>query len=112
MGYNAGLVAGLLFGPSIAPSVTRVRLTDLGGLFGGLAAVGGYELLASRRHTRSALGAAAIGGGLGLGITWLATSGMPPDRSHDALPPAWSAVTPLIAPVPGGLLAGVIGQWR
>lgn len=109
MGYNAGLVAGLLFGPSVAPSVTRVRLTDLGGLFGGLAVAGGYALLASQRDMRALLGAAAIGGGLGLGITWWATSGMPADRSHDALPPALGALSPLITPLPGGVLAGVSG---
>ena len=117
MGYNAGLVAGLLFGPGVAPSITRVRLTDLGGLFGGLAVAGSYALLASQRDTRALLGAAAIGSGLGLGITWWATAGMPADRSHDALRPAigqhaprgLSAVSPLLAPVPGGVLAGVSG---
>jgi hypothetical protein len=117
IGYNAGLVAGLLFGPSVAPSITRVRLSDLGGLFGGLAVAGSYALLASQRDTRVLLGAAAIGSGLGLGMTWWATSGMPADHSHDALPPALGqraprgleAVSPLLAPLPGGVLAGVSG---
>jgi hypothetical protein len=113
MGYNAGLVGGLLFGPSVAPSVTRVRLTDLGGLFGGLAFVGGYALLTERREPRALLGAAAIGGALGLGVTWWATSDMPADRTHDALPSALgvrSSLQPLLAPVPGGLLAGLSGE--
>lgn len=120
MGYNAGLVAGLLFGPSLAPSVTRVRLTDLGGLFGGLAASGGYALLARHVDSRIALGSAAIGSALGLGLTWWATSGMPADHSHDTLPPAIgagesravSALRPLLAPVRGGMLAGITGALR
>lgn len=118
MGYNAGLVAGLLFGPAIAPSVTRVRLTDLGGLFGGLAFVGAYALLASERDSRVMLGGAAVGSALGLGITWWATSGMPADRSHDALLPAIgrrtstgvASIQPVLAPVPGGVLAGISGE--
>jgi hypothetical protein len=118
MGYNAGLVAGLLFGPSVAPSVTRVRLSDLGGLFGGLAFAGGYALLASHRDARLLLGAAAIGSGLGLGITWWATSDMPADRSHDALPPAFgarrssgmAALQPILAPLSDGVFAGVSGE--
>jgi hypothetical protein len=118
MGYNAGLVAGLLLGPSVAPSVTRVRLTDLGGLFGGLAAGGGYALLASHRDARLGLGSAAIGSLLGLGLTWWATSGMPPDRSHDQLPPALgrressgsAELQPVLAPLAGGILAGVSGR--
>jgi hypothetical protein len=117
MGYNAGLVAGLLFGPTVAPSVTRVRFTDLGGLFGGLAAAGGYALLARQRDSRALLGAGAIGGGLGLGITWWATSGMPADHGHDALRPVFGQrslrgltdVSPLLVPLPGGVLAGVSG---
>jgi hypothetical protein len=117
MGYNAGLVAGLLFGPSVAPSVMRVRLTDLGGLFGGLAFLGGYAMLSNQRDTRMMLGAAAIGSGLGLGITWWATSSMPADRTHDELPPAIGqrsttgyALQPTLAPLPGGMFAGVSGE--
>ena len=118
MGYNVGLVTGLLFGPGVAPSVTRVRLTDLGGLLGGLAFLGGYALIADQRDTRALIGAAAIGSGLGLGITWWATSDMPPDRSHDNLPPALgqleprsrAALQPLLAPLPGGMLAGISGE--
>ena len=118
MGYNAGLVAGLLFGPAIAPSITRVRLTDLGGLFGSLAFVGAYALLANERDSRVMLGGAAVGSALGLGITWWATSDMPADRSHDALSPAIgqrrssgiASLQPVLAPLPGGVLAGISGE--
>jgi hypothetical protein len=118
MGYNAGLVSGLLFGPTIAPSVTRVRLTDLGGLFGGLAFVGAYALLADERDSRVMLGGTAIGTALGLGITWWATTDMAADRSHDALSPiigqrtstGVAALQPVLAPVPGGVLAGISGE--
>jgi hypothetical protein len=118
MGYNAGLVTGLLFGPSIAPSVTRVRIADLSGLFGGLAAAGGYALLARRREMHVAFGAGAIGSAVALGVAWWATSGMPADRSHDELSPApgeresagLASLQPMLAPVRGGLLAGVMGR--
>jgi hypothetical protein len=107
MGYNAGLVAGLLFGPSIAPSVARVRIADLSGLFAGLAVAGGYALVARHRDMRVGFGAGAVGSALGLGIAWWATSEMPPDRSHDH----WlsASVQPIVAPTPGGVLAGVAG---
>ena len=118
MGYNVGLVTGLLLGPGVAPSVTRVRIGDLSGLFGGLAVAGGYALLASHRDMRVGLGLGAIGSALGLGIAWWATSDMPPDRSHDSLTPALGAreatqqatLQPLVAPVHGGFMAGLTGQ--
>lgn len=118
MGYNAGLVAGLLFAPEVAPSVTRVRLTDLGGLFGGLAFVGAYAFLKDEPDSRVMLGGAALGSALGLGLMWWATSDMPADRSHDALPPAISrgaskglaGLQPMLAPLPSGVLAGISGE--
>ena len=118
MGYNAGLAAGLLFGPSIAPSVARVRIVDLSGLFGGLAAAGGYALLARERKLHVAFGAGAIGSVIALGTAWWATSDMPADRSHDALAPVigsrqgpgGASLEPLLVPVQGGVLAGVAGR--
>jgi hypothetical protein len=117
IGYNVGLVTGLLFGPSIAPSVWRVRFTDLGGLFGALLG-GGVGALATKEVTsRASMGAAAIGSVLGLGLTWWATSGMPPDRSHDQLRPGVSSrptglasIQPTLAPTRGGFTAGFTGE--
>jgi hypothetical protein len=118
LGYNVGLVAGLLLGPSAAPSVARIRFTDLGGLFGALLGGGGYALVAKGGDSRVGFGLAAIGGTLGLGITWWATSSMPPDRSHDRLQPAiggleprpLASLRPTLTPIRGGLIAGVTGE--
>jgi hypothetical protein len=117
LAYNAGLLGGIVFGPVIAPSVKRVRYTDLGGLFGALLVGGGYSLIAGEVDSRMALGLAAVGGGLGLGLTILATRDMPPDRSHDQLPPAIgqrsatpAALRPTLIPLQGGFLAGLGGE--
>jgi hypothetical protein len=115
--YNAGLLAGIALGPSIAPSVARVRFVDLGGLGGALLGGGGYALLAHSTDSRGSLAAAAVGGVLGLGLTWWATSGMPADQSHDELrragghkPAAAISLHPTLAPTRGGFIAGVLGQ--
>jgi hypothetical protein len=116
LAYNAGLLTGIVFGPVVAPSVKRVRYTDLGGLFGTLLVGGGYALIAREVDSRMALGLAAIGGGLGLGLTTLATRDMPPDRSHDQLPPVFgqrapqAALRPTLLPLQGGFLAGLGGE--
>lgn len=113
LAYNAGLLAGIVFGPVIAPSVKRVRYTDLGGVFGALLVGGGYALLARDVDSRVALGLAAVGGGLGLGLTVVATRDMAPDRSHDQLPPAIgqrAGLRPSLLPLQGGFLAGLSGE--
>jgi hypothetical protein len=116
IGYNVGLVGGLLFGPAIAPSVWRVRFTDLGGLAGALLGGGASALITKDFTSRTSMGAAAIGGVVGLGLTWLATSGMPPDRSHDQLrpgvasrPTGLASLQPTLAPTRGGFVAGLTG---
>jgi hypothetical protein len=114
--YNAGLLAGIVFGPVIAPSIKRVRYTDLGGMFGAMLVGGGYALLVDDAESRVGLGLAAIGGALGLGLTVWATRGMAPDYSHDRLPPAigrpvrHSAVRPTLSPTRGGFVAGLSGE--
>lgn len=115
LAYNAGLLAGIVFGPVVAPSVKRVRYTDLGGLLGALLVGGGYALLARDVDSRVALGLAAVGSTVGLGVTTLATRNMPPDRSHDQLPPvfgqrAQAALRPTLVPMQGGFLAGLSGE--
>ena len=96
----------------LAPSVSRARFVDLGGLFGSLVLGGGYALLARDADSRATLGLAAVGGILGLAITTWVTADMPADRSHDSLPPVFgqrAQLHPLLVPERGGLLAGVRG---
>jgi hypothetical protein len=116
IGYNAGLLAGVAFGPQVAPSVTRVRFMDLAGLGGALLGAGGYALIANQTDSRGEVGAAAIGGALGLGFAWWATSGMAPDHSHDELRPAIGragregfSMHPVVVPTPGGVMASLVG---
>lgn len=91
VGYNVGLASGLIFAPSVAPSVARVRFVDLGGIGGGLVGAGLYTLAVGGNDSRASLGAASVGTLAGLGFTWWATSGMPgdppkPGRSLSLLP--------------------------
>ena len=80
IGYNVGLVGGLIFAPSVAPSIARVRFVDLGGIGGGLIGAGTYTLVAGEGgRARAAFGASALGATLGLGLTWWATQGMQTD---------------------------------
>lgn len=117
LAYNAGLLAGIVFGPVIAPSVKRVRYTDLGALAGALVAGGCYALLVDHPDSRVGLGLAAIGGSLGLGLTVWATRNMPADRSNDHLQPIigrrlvqQSVLRPTLVPTRGGFFAGISGD--
>ncbi|CAN5657900.1 hypothetical protein BH09MYX1_BH09MYX1_03350 [soil metagenome] len=108
IGYNAGLLGGIIFGPKIAPSVARMRFVDLGGVAGGLLFGGAYALAAGKdADSRAGLGIATAGAALGLGITWLATSRM--DRESPSAKKPLATIGPTIAPVPGGGTLGVAG---
>lgn len=108
IGYNVGLASGLLFAPSISPSVARVRFVDLGAIGGGLVGAGAYSLAAGSGNARAGFGASSIGAALGLGLTWWATSSMPSD------PPAATgrslAWMPGLVHRPDGWLATVSGE--
>lgn len=109
LGYNAGLLGGLVAGPRLAPSVSRMRFVDLGGAGGGLLALGIYALATQNdADARAAMGIASAGTVLGLGLTWVATQGMPRDDGTRA---AQSSVRflPIIAPLEGGGQAGIGG---
>jgi hypothetical protein len=109
LGYNAGLIGGVIAAPVVAPSVSRVRITDLGGLGGGLIGAGAYGLFAGNgAKTQVSLGASAIGVAAGLGIAWWATSGMPsdPPRPAQAAATAW---WPFVTRVGDSWLAGAAG---
>jgi hypothetical protein len=110
IGYNAGLIGGVIAAPVIAPSVSRVRITDLGGLGGGLIGAGTYGLFAGNASkTQLSLGATAIGAAAGLGVTWWATRDMlgDPPKASPALPSAW---LPFVTRAGDGWLAGVSGD--
>ena len=110
IGYNAGLLAGVLTADSVSPTVTRVRLIDLAGAGGGLAAGGTYLALSGRAtDPRLSLGITALGAATGLVTGWVLTSGMPQDLPGS--PPPAPAVTfqPTVAPMPGGVAVGVGG---
>ncbi|HET7540331.1 MAG TPA: hypothetical protein VFK05_10690 [Polyangiaceae bacterium] len=109
VGYNVGLLGGLIFAPSVAPSIERVRFIDLGGIGGGLAGAGLYTLLASgHEKSQASLGAASVGAALGLGLTWWATSGMPSDPPKQSARPL--TLLPSLVRTPNGWLATVSGQ--
>ena len=61
--------------------------------------------------------ASTVVSALGLGLTWWATSGMPPERGSELLAPALAtrentlaSIQPLLTPLRGGFLAGVRGE--
>jgi len=107
VGYNVGLVSGLIFAPSVAPSVARVRFVDLGGIGGGLVGAGLYTLAAGGGDSRVSLGAASLGTVAGLGFTWWATSGMPGDPPK---PGRSLALMPSFVRTRDGWLATVSGE--
>ncbi len=75
--YNAGILTGLLTSPTVSPSLTRVRLVDLGGVAGGLLGAAA-SLAAESEEQRVTFGAAAVGATVGLGLSWWLTSNMRP----------------------------------
>lgn len=110
LGYNVGLFGGMLISGSVSPSVTRVRLVDLSGVAGGLAASGMYLSLAHRDSDRRiGLGVAAGGAAVGLAAGSLLTAGM--GREVPAPNGALRTITwqPMITPVLGGAVAGIGG---
>ncbi len=110
IGYNIGLLGGVVFAPMVAPSVARVRFVDLGGIGGGLIGAGSYGLFAGNSaKTELSLGATAIGAAAGLGLTWWATSEMPGDPPRSK-PTAQASLMPLLARTRDGWLAGVAGE--
>ena len=108
IGYNVGLAGGILFAPTVAPSIARVRFVDLGGIGGGLIGAGISTFAAEDTRKRASFGASALGAAAGLGLTWWATSGMPsdpPKQNGSAL-----ALMPSLVRTPNGWLAMVSGQ--
>ena len=111
IGYNVGLVGGVIFAPRIAPSLARVRFMDLGGIGGGLIGAGGYGLFAgSGAKTQLSLGASAIGAAAGLALAWWATGDMPSDPSTPQSHSSLRGVMPFATRTTDCWLAGVAGE--
>ncbi|MBX3213578.1 MAG: hypothetical protein KF850_16180 [Labilithrix sp.] len=125
IGLSAGTGIGLLSAEAVSPSIGRVRLIDLSGLLGGVAAAALYAAAANRDSTAQATsGFTALGIAGGLTIGWIATSGMAKDtlrtrepadekapsarRAGDALA---SRVTPLLLPSQSGAMIGAGGTF-
>lgn len=108
IGYNVGVLGGILSAAQVAPSTTRVRLIDLSGLSGALVLGGGYAALAHGGEPRVAMALTAGGASTGLVVGWLATRGMAQDNSAGPMPSV--VVQPTITPVPGGAALGVAGS--
>ncbi len=108
--YNVGMAAGALFAGQVNASSARVRFSDLGGLIGALAATGSYFLIVDEPDTPEVLTATGVGGLVGLGLTWWATSDMDRQRPDDYQGHESSiSWVPLLTPTTGGLVAGIGG---
>jgi hypothetical protein len=111
IGYNAGLIGGVVFAPRIAPSLARVRFVDLGGIGGGLIGAGSYGLFAGdSSKTQLSLGATAIGAAAGLGLAWWATSEMPSDPAKPRASSVSGSLFPFATRTSDAWLAGVAGE--
>lgn len=108
IGYELGLVSGLVLAGPVSPSVTRVRLVDLMGAASTLAGTGLYLSFVSDPDRRTAEGIAATAAVLGLTAGWFLTRNMKADLP-DRPATAFFAVQPSIEPVAGGALLGMRG---
>lgn len=109
-GYGAGALTGLMTATTVSPSTTRVRLTDLSGVAGGLIAGGSYLALAhTNTEPRVTLGLTAIGAATGLGLGWVLTRRMPRELPSDRPLAPQVTIEPTLAPVLGGAVVGVGG---
>lgn len=108
IGYELGLVSGLLLAGPVSPSVTRVRLVDLTGAATALAGTGLYLSFVGDPDRRTAEGIAATGAVVGLTAGWWLTRSMKADLPEQPAT-GFFAVQPSIEPVAGGALLGVRG---
>jgi hypothetical protein len=110
IGYNAGLLGGLLSAGAVSPSVARVRLTDLSGLAGGLLVGGLYMSVAQRDAVpRVTYGLAGAGAAAGLALGWFLTRGMQPELPETVRAPQ-VVLQPTFSPTAGGGTLGLAGS--
>jgi len=119
-GYNAGIVGGIFTAGPVSPSISRVRLLDLGGVVGGLTTFGIYAAIASTSGSNgpdanASLGLAGLGIAAGLTTSWLLTRNMPrdyPNEPGDEKKKAASVdLHPILYPLPGGASGGFAGTF-
>lgn len=106
---------------SVSPSIARVRFIDLGGLAGGLVGLGLYATAADDSlGLQPTLWSLNLGTAAGLGLAWLLTTNMEPDRGADSesddarTPTLWQALLrarPMLLPVENGGQLGMVGTW-
>ncbi len=119
VGENAGIVTGILTAGLVSPSISRVRLLDLGGLLGGLTIFGIYAAVASSTagqtlDANASLGVTGLGIAAGLTTSWLLTRNMAPDRPNpNDKKPAEARLDfhPMLYPMRGGASAGFAGMF-
>lgn len=109
VGQNVGLALGLLTVPEARLPIARVRVTDIGGLGGGLLASGLYLALAGDdADPQLGFGAAALGAGTGLGLSWWLTRDWQVPKSRPR--PIYDiqhAIYPVVVPTRGGMYFGL-----
>jgi hypothetical protein len=114
IGLSAGAIGGALAAGPVSPTVARVRFLDLGGISGALLVGGVYVAAKGERVEASPMMISlASGMGVGLGVAWFATAGMPEDRREardGARRRPLLGVSPTLVPVPAGVALGVRGD--
>lgn len=112
VGLSVGTGIGLLTASPVSPSISRVRLLDIGGVAGGLVGGGLYLAAADEKaEGRAAAGVAAIGIAAGLTTAWFLTASMGedrPERPHEEKT-ALARMRPMLMPSQGGAMLGVGG---
>lgn len=101
LALNAGVLAALVVGQEVEPSVARVRFIDFGALSGGLVFGGLYLALSDDDgDSRGATASLALGLGTGLVTGYLLTRHMEPDEPRRQR--GTFSMMPVLGPTPDG----------
>lgn len=109
VGQNVGLALGLLTVPRARLPIARVRVTDMGALGGGLLASGLYlAAVGDDADPQLGFGAAALGAGTGLGLSWWLTRDWQAQETRPRpLYDIERSISPILVPVRGGMYFGL-----